>query len=127
MEYLNAFVIACIGIVAAGFMTGLGLIIKWLLSVKKNISIMVDNGKNRVEENKIVFQILDLLMDSQGAQLHASKAILETVKGITENGNVDRAFRAIDEGNEAIKESKRIYKSMMIDKIDFHEIEEVQK
>ena len=93
MIYLDMFLKGLIGVVAAGLGGLIILAIKWLFSIKKNVDSMVSNGKRRAIENQVQFQILR----SHGT---VNRAILEVVSQTKNNGNVKRAFRALEEADK---------------------------
>lgn len=93
MEYIDKLIIPMIAVFGTSFATAIILFGKWLLSIKKNTEQMIENGQARAGENQVQQQMLR----SHG---RAIRATLEVVAKNQNNGNVERAFKSLDEADK---------------------------
>ena len=79
------------------FLAGIGTLLltstiaslRWLFGLKTTIDKIASYNERRGEQMQVLFKV-------QLHQIHAQRATLEVVARREENGNVDRAFKALE-------------------------------
>lgn len=71
--------------------------LKWLLSIKKTVEKVHTNDVRRSRQMGALFK-------ASSCNVKATKAILEVVSGIKNNGNVAEALEHLENGDKVIEE-----------------------
>lgn len=71
--------------------------LKWLLSIKKTVEKVHTNDVRRSRQMGALFK-------ASSCNVKATRAILEVVSGLRNNGNVDEALKHLENGDKVIEE-----------------------
>ncbi len=95
--YMNVIVASMLGGLGTLILASLLASLKWLLSIKKTVEKVHTNDVRRSRQMGALFK-------ASSCNVKATRAILEVVSGLRNNGNVDEALKHLENGDKVIEE-----------------------